>query len=505
MNERGTEEFILNVDDTEAACYVKTRILSHAGYRVLEAHNGRQALELAREYLPALVVLDVKMPDIDGYEVCRILKEDPLTQGILILQTSASFTGAQYKIRALDNGADNYLAEPFEPEELIANVQAMLRLARVEREMRTMARRKDEFLAVLAHELRNPLAPIKSALELLRRLQPEASQQESEARAIIERQTDHLVRLVDDLLDVARISRGQIRLREENVNVNDAVEAAIETSSIVIKERSHQLTLSMPAQPLWVRGDPVRISQAVANLLNNAAKFTPPGGKLKLRVDEDDGVLIQVEDNGDGIAPSQQGRIFDLFAQAGASSNPAQEGLGIGLFLVKTLVEMHGGRISVTSGEDSVGSRFVIRLPAAAAPTRTGTRPLETPAARDLRLRRVLVVDDNVDAATMIGTLLKMEGHSVDQCHDGASAIERARQIEPDVVVLDLGLPDMSGLDVARALRSLPAMQNTLIIALTGYGQERDKEAVQAAGFNLHLTKPVMFEQLSRALAGQLD
>ena len=504
MNNKLNPGLVLNVDDDEAACYVKSRILARAGFDVIEARSGTEALAKARQYQPALVVLDVKLPDINGFEVCRLLKQDAVTQSILVLQTSASFVSSENKIRALDNGADNFLAEPFEPEELIANARAMLRLGRVERELREVARRKDEFLAVLAHELRNPLAPIKSAVELLRELRPEVSPAEGEARAIILRQTEHLVRLVDDLLDVARISRGQIRLREEDVDVNEAVRAAVETSSVAIQRRGHALELDLPAQAPWVRGDPVRISQTVANLLNNAAKFTPSGGQLRVSVQADDGrVRIQVQDNGIGISDEQQSHIFELFAQASVDEDHAQEGLGIGLFLVKTLVQMHGGNITVRSGPQGVGSVFEIGLPllAHAAASVPATDSAASPASGNTRPRQVLVVDDNVDAAHLIATLLELEGHAVRQVHDGASAMSEVRQQAPEVVVLDLGLPDMSGLDVAREMRRMPDMGKALIIALTGYGQERDKEAVQAAGFNLHLTKPVMFEQLSRALS----
>ncbi|WP_229466187.1 hybrid sensor histidine kinase/response regulator [Pseudoduganella plicata] len=271
------QSLILNVDDTDAARYAKTRILQRAGFNVIEAGSGTEALEKALAEGPDLVLLDTKLPDINGFEVCRRLKQDPHTAMVLVLQTSASYLASPDKVRALDSGADNYLFEPIEPDELVANVRALLRLGRVERELRDMDRRKDEFLAILAHELRNPLGPIRNAVELLRSLDPHVSAAQENARRVILRQTDHMVRLVDDLLDVSRISQGKIALRRTPVELRTLLHTAVETAEPNVSIRKHNLTVTLPDHDIWVDGDSVRLAQIVGNLLNNAAKFTPPG------------------------------------------------------------------------------------------------------------------------------------------------------------------------------------------------------------------------------------
>ncbi|GGY49857.1 response regulator [Pseudoduganella albidiflava] len=494
---------ILNVDDTDAARYAKTRILQRAGFRVLEAGSGTEALRMAHEVAPDLVLLDTKLPDINGFEVCRQLKQDPLTAMVLVLQTSASYLSSPDKVRALDSGADNYLFEPIEPEELVANVRALLRLGRVERELRDMDRRKDEFLAILAHELRNPLGPIRNAVELLRSLDPHSSPAQENARRVILRQTDHMVRLVDDLLDVSRISQGKIALRRAEVELCGLLKAAAETAEPNIAVRQHVLTVKLPDHDIWVDGDSVRLTQVVGNLLNNAAKFTAPGGHITLAACLEGGeAVIRVTDNGIGISPEQAETIFDLFAQAGHSPDRVQDGLGIGLSLVRTLVNLHGGSVNVHSGGEGHGSTFEVRLPTQArTPPADDTDCLPDAApARPADVHRILVVDDNVDSAEIVAALLQFAGHEVHMAHDGASAIEAALRLRPDVVFLDIGLPDMSGVDVAAALRGYPELEKTALIALTGYGQEKDRMGAMAAGFNHHLTKPVNMETLNETV-----
>lgn len=490
------DQLILNVDDTDASRYAKTRILTRAGFKVIEAASGGEALERVKKEKPALVLLDVKLPDINGFEVCRLLKEDPLTSMILVLQTSASYIGIGDKIRALEGGADNYLFEPIEPEELVANVRALLRLGRVERELRDVDRRKDEFLAVLAHELRNPLGPIRNAVELLRHLDPYVPQAQEHARQTIIRQTDHMVRLVDDLLDVSRISQGKITLRQEDIELGKVIHAAMETAGPIIEERQHKLTVSLPDHDVWMHGDSVRLSQAICNLLHNAAKFTPPGGELALEVEHrGDHAIIRVRDNGIGISPENASSIFDLFVQAGHAADRVQDGLGIGLSLVRTLVELHGGTVKAISAGAGRGSTFEIRLPVMTPSQETTPLQAVASANADASLR-ILVVDDNVDAADILCALFEMEGHEARKSHSGAAAIEDARRFRPQMVFLDIGLPDMSGLEVAVRLREMPEMKDAVLIALTGYGQQKDKEQALSAGFNYHLTKPVTLDTL---------
>ncbi len=490
-----SDALILNVDDSDGARYAKSRILTRAGFNVIEASNGGDALIRARKDKPVLILLDVKLPDINGLEVCRRLKDNPETNTILVLQTSASFIGTADKIRALDGGADNYLVEPIEPDELIANVNALLRLGRVERELREVDRRKDEFLATLAHELRNPLGPIRTALALLRKLDPVVPAMQENARGTIGRHTDHLVRLVDDLLDVSRISQGKISLQWERVSLASFVKSALETSAHIVVERGHALTVALPEEELWVHGDPVRLSQIVANLLLNAAKFTAPGGTLNISAQRHgEQVRIRLADNGIGIAAGSIDAIFGLFEQSGHAPDRVQDGLGIGLSLVRDLVKLHGGQVGVQSPGVGLGSTFEVHLPLDLTAAPQALMPVEAPASSS---KRLLVVDDNVDAADTLAELLELDGHEVRTAYTGAQAVERTQAFKPAIVFLDIGLPDMNGYDVAGKLRQLPIPQEFLLIALTGYGQEHDRRAALAAGFDDHFAKPIDFGKLA--------
>ena len=495
LPDNNSDALILNVDDSDGARYAKSRILTRAGFKVIEASNGGDALLRARQDRPNLILLDVKLPDINGLEVCRQLKGGAETNTILVLQTSASCIGTADKIRALDGGADNYLVEPIEADELIANVRALLRLGQVERELREVDRRKDEFLATLAHELRNPLGPIRTALALLCKLDPVVPAMQDNARRTIARHTDHLVRLVDDLLDVSRISLGKISLQWESVSLASVIRSALETSSHSIEARGHAIDIDLPKEELWVCGDAVRLSQIVANLLLNAAKFTAPGGRIAISAARDgDNVRIRLSDNGIGIDAASIDSIFGLFAQSGHSPDRVQDGLGIGLSLVRTLVELHGGQVSVSSPGVGLGSTFEVHLPLDANVPLPAAAP--APAA-DGSSQRILVVDDNSDAADTLAELLEMYGHTVRTAYTGAQATERTLEFKPDIVFLDIGLPDMSGYEVAVKLRQLPIPQQFLLVALTGYGQEHDRQSALAAGFNEHFAKPVDFGKLA--------
>ncbi len=491
-----SDSVILNVDDSEASRYAKSRILTHAGFKVIEAASGSAALYRAREDKPDLVLLDVKLPDINGLEVCRLLKADPATRAILVLQTSASYIGVADKIRALEGGADNYLFEPIEPEELVANVKALLRLGRVERELRDVDRRKDDFLATLAHELRNPLGPIRSAVELLCRLDPEVPPRQELARQTILRHTGHLVRLVEDLLDVARISRGKITLHEERVEVKTFINSARESVAHIAESRGQALTVAMPERDIWVEGDHVRLTQIVGNLLHNAVKFTPQGGAIALDVEADGRqLLIRVSDNGIGIGVDKLDHVFEMFAQDGFTTDRVQDGLGIGLSLVRTLVEMHHGSVTAFSEGAGKGSRFEVRLPIFAFDRGDDQGPADVPA--QVVAARILVVDDNADAADMLAELLGIDGHEVKVAYSGQQALERAADFRPDYVFLDIGLPDMSGYQVASKMRDMEGMDQAFLIALTGYGQARDRELAMNAGFDEHVVKPMDFAKIS--------
>jgi len=371
---------------------------------------------------------------------------------------------------------------------------------RMEAALREADRRKDEFLAVLAHELRNPLAPVRSGLHVLRLTAARDPSIERVAR-IMERQIDHMVRLVDDLLEVSRITRGKIELRREVIDAAQAVRSAIETSRPLIEAARHELTVSMPGEAMMLDADPVRLAQVISNLLNNAAKYTDAGGKISLEGRREAGVaVISVRDSGIGIAPEMLPRVFDLFAQSGRDSARSQGGLGIGLTIVKTLVEMHGGTVEAQSAGPGAGSEFTLRLPlsqtAAASPRpRKEIRP-----APALAGRRVLVVDDNQDAADSLGMLLKALGADVHLAYDAACALHLLATERPDVALLDVGMAGMDGYELARHIRRDPTLDGLALIALTGWGQEEDRRRSQSAGFDYHLVKPANIETLQRLL-----
>ena len=360
-------------------------------------------------------------------------------------------------------------------------------------------RRKDEFLAMLSHELRNPLAPLANAVELLRMQKNEAPVQQ-QARLIIERQLGQLNHLVDDLLEVSRITTGSVRLRQQQICVNDVVERALETAQPLMLLHRHELTVSLPPEPIFLYVDAARLEQVLVNLLTNAAKYTDPAGRIWLSVEQDkDAVVMKVRDTGIGIAPELLPRIFELFTQAERSLDRSQGGLGIGLCLVQRLVELHGGTVTVHSVLGH-GSEFVVRFPV----IETALPALPTPALDTAQLpascRRVLVVDDNVDAAQSLALLLEMSGHEVRLAYDGLSAMAAAIAYQPEVVLLDIGLPELDGYEVARLIRKQYALRNILLVALTGYGQETDRQRSVEAGFDHHLVKPATFVEIENIL-----
>ena len=351
--------------------------------------------------------------------------------------------------------------------------------------------RKNEFLAMLGHELRNPMAPIRYAVHMLRK--PDLDEpKRAWSLDVIDRQVGQLSRLVDDLLDVSRITRGKIELKLESVDLERVVSTAVETCQPLIDSLKHQLEIRLAPEPLWVHGDFARLTQVIANLLNNAAKYTEPGGHIALELDRHGAEAhVRVRDSGIGILPENMDKIFELFAQVDRKVDRAQGGLGIGLTLVQRLIRLHGGSVEVFSAGPGRGAEFLVRLPGLArAPA---DKPAEAiahgkpPAAT----ARVLVVDDNIDSAQTMSTSLQLEGFEADVAYDGETAIGRAVAFRPDVVLLDIGLPGMSGLDVAHTLRVLPATKDALLIALSGYGQAEDRQRSRDAGLDHHLTKPV--------------
>ncbi|SAK88958.1 histidine kinase [Caballeronia temeraria] len=637
MRSDWNEVLILNVDDNDGARYAKTRILSRAGFNVIEAPTGTAALERVRAEAPDLVLLDVKLPDINGLEVCRLIKASPETSGTLVLQTSAAAVHSLDRIRGLEGGADSYLTEPVEPAELIAHVRALLRVRLAENALRESEerfrqlaeniddvfwmldpasgellyvspaythlfdtgggapapvpgpdhwsgdilpldrahvaeayrqllangtpyqveyrivrasggprwvaerafpvrgaaghparpyriagivndiserkaaelllreadRRKDEFLAMLAHELRNPLAPIRNAVDLLDPDREPSVQHFGTVRAIIDRQVRHLSRLVDDLLDVARITQGKITLRQETVDLAAAMAAAIETVQPALDRKRHVLTVKLPDAPLYIVGDSVRLAQVFGNLLSNASKYSIEEGEIAVETEQfGDEVRIVVRDNGIGIAPDMLPHIFDLFVQSETSLERSEGGLGIGLPLAKTLVELQGGRIEAFSAGPQAGSEFVVWLPLAQDAQVAAQGAPHTPANVSAG-KRVLLVDDSVDAATAMALLLEADGYDVRTAHDAAEALVLSESFLPQIVLLDIGLPGMDGYRLASEMRARPATADALLIAVTGYGQAHDRQRSKEAGFDHHLVKPVAFEEIQRAVSGK--
>jgi CheY-like chemotaxis protein len=369
-------------------------------------------------------------------------------------------------------------------------------------ELAAADRQKDEFLAMLGHELRNPLAPMRNALHLMN-MPDVGAHAVQNAREIMERQLHHLVRLVDDLLDVSRIISGRIELRQDVIDVADAARRAIETVQPAIDSHGHQLVVSFPSEPVWVEGDVVRLAQAVANLVTNAAKYTPQAGCIWLTVHSTgENVLVSVRDRGIGIAAEFLPRVFDLFVQADSSLARSHGGLGIGLTLVKRLVTMHQGSVSASSGGVGHGSEFVVRLPLSKRRPALAHRSSATPRrVTDALKLRVLVVDDNVDAAKSTAAILELSGYSVRCEYDGRSALKAAESYQPDVIVLDIGLPDITGYEVAAKLRAHPKFSRIPLVAVTGYGQEPDRRRSREVGIDHHLTKPVDPETLRGSIA----
>jgi two-component system CheB/CheR fusion protein len=375
-----------------------------------------------------------------------------------------------------------------------------------EQALREADRRKDEFLATLAHELRNPLAPIRNAVQILRLKSP-ADPDLRWAHDIIDRQAQQLTRLVDDLLDVSRITRGRIELRQERVELAALLERALETSRPALEAARHQLTVTFPEEPLELVLDLTRIAQALSNLLNNAAKYTRPGGHIRLSASREDGeAVIRVRDDGIGIPPEMLASIFEMFAQVDTSLERTQGGLGIGLTIARRLVEMHGGTIAAASEGPGMGSELVVRLPLAPAPEAAAPDPRVEATAPGASLR-ILVVDDNEDSAESLAMLLGLTGHDVRTAHDGPQALTAAAEHRPDVVFLDIGMPGMNGYEVASRLRRRPETQGVLLAAMTGWGQEEDRRRSKEAGFDYHLVKPLdpkaLDELLARAASGR--
>jgi two-component system CheB/CheR fusion protein len=373
-------------------------------------------------------------------------------------------------------------------------------LRKVADELSESDRRKDQFLAMLAHELRNPLAPIRNAVEILR-LMPDNVEAVKSATKLMERQIAQMVRLVDDLLDVSRISRGKIELRITTVELTAAMTEVVESIRPVAAAAGLELEANLSSSPLYVHADPTRLAQMIGNLLNNACKFTPSGGRITLTVERDDSnAVFRIADTGVGIPPEQLTRIFEMFVQGDTSLERTQSGLGIGLTLVKQLAEMHGGAVEASSGGQGAGAEFIVRLPIKDAVPNTNHNSAK-PQPRKMDYGRILVVDDNRDSAESLARLLKVCGSNTRAAFDGIEALEVGAEFQPNVVLLDIGMPRLNGYDTARRIRQEPWGRDAVLIALTGWGKDEDRRRSGEAGFDSHVVKPVVVEQLDSLLA----
>jgi signal transduction histidine kinase len=509
---------ILLADDNADMRSYLSGLLGRA-YAVECVADGEQALAAARRNRPELILSDVMMPVLDGFGLIQRVREDRSLSGVPVVLISAR-AGEEERVDGLSSGADDYITKPFSTQELMTRVGAIIERGRAQQQIlaseqryRRLAdqfsgqnaaleqstRQKDEFLAMLAHELRNPLAPIRHANETLSRLVESDDPRVSSAISVTRRQLDQLSRLVDELLDVSRVTRGQIELKRRPTILAQIVGQALEAVDASLQEKEQQLSVSTGnCGRVYVEADPARLMQCLINVLNNAIKFTPVGGhiRVQMRVEGTNSVL-EVTDNGIGMAADVLPHIFDLFVQAAQPLDRSGGGLGIGLAVVKRVVEMHGGEITAQSAGVGQGSTFAISLPVVEVPVQADSSVPEP----KVRAARILIVDDNQDSADTLATLLQLEGHETERAYSAREALKRARTFKPEVVLLDIGLPEVNGYDVARSLRQIPDLHQTQIIAVTGYGQPEDRARAMEAGFDVHLVKPLTLSILSRALS----
>lgn len=501
---------ILNVNDREIPRYVNAEILRAQQFDVVSVATGEEAVSRIAGDID-LVLLDIKLPGIDGFDVCRHIKRDPATANIAVLLSSATFVSSRAKVTGLESGADGYLVQPFEPPELIATIRALLRTRAAERRATALAGQlqqamevRDEFLAMLGHELRNPIGAITTAVQLLdKRRDPDAVDRYA---PILRRQTMSLGRIVDDLLDVSRMTRGKVTLERQIVDLRAVVDRCREALGNEVLGRKHQVEITVTGPRTAVDGDPVRLEQIVMNLLTNAVKYTPSGGHVAVVVGHDgDSAVLSVTDDGIGMDASTLARAFDVFAQGQQGLDRSRGGLGLGLTVVRGLVELHGGTIRAESDGEGRGSRFTLTLPLVEGARLDLARIEEQPSpayATPEQHLRVLIVDDNHDLREALADALRGERVDVITEADGRAGLARALTARPDAMLIDIGLPEIDGYEVARRLRECgSASDRPRLIAMTGYGQPEDRARALASGFDVHMVKPISFRELLAHLA----
>ena len=531
---------ILIVDDRRENLLAAEAALSGLGALIVPALSGEEALRHLLESDYSLVLLDVQMPSMDGYETARFIRSRPRTAHIPIIFLTAHDAEAHNVLRAYELGAVDFLQKPFAPEILRAKIQVLLalqerteelgrlrmqheheverqhiqaehlaretearhQLARLNEQLAENDHRKNEFLAILAHELRNPLAPLRALFDLAKQAPDEPMS--PRMLDIGDRQLTLLARLVDDLLDIARITANKIELRPETMDLREAVEVAITTSKPRLADRRHELVTSIADAPIRVTIDSLRMVQVISNLLNNAARYTPPGGRIEVSCSADDShACVTVTDNGIGIPPELLPTIFDMFVQERVRSD-GSGGLGLGLALANHLVVLHGGALAAESPGRGHGTTFRIAIPLAgsqrALRPRKRTRDIEPLVRPPSSMLRIVVVDDNEDARELVAHMLASAGHDVKIAHDGPSGLETILEHHPDAALIDIGLPGMTGLDVVRALRDRCPDLRTKLVAFTGYCGADSLARATAAGFHAHLVKPVSLDAMLRCL-----
>ncbi len=553
---------ILLVDDQPGRLLSYEAILGELGENLVRARSGEEALARLMEMEFAVILLDVNMPGMDGFETASLIHQHPRHEKTPIIFVTAVHISDMDRLRGYNLGAVDYVFVPVVAEILRSKVTVLCELYRQRRELRHLNAslesanaelaqanaalqaekvlelhrlnvalersnsdlahtnaslrdevverrrmeaklieadsRKDEFLATLAHELRNPLAPIRNALRLLQVGDPRSA---ADAVRIMERQLRQLVRLIDDLLDVARISRGKLTMRKRRTTLQSIIEDAIETVAPALNEAGQHLEVDLPNQPLPIEADGERMAQVFANLLSNASKYSDPDASIRLHARvEGENAVVEVIDEGVGLASDKIGSVFDLFVQADTSLERSRGGLGIGLTLVQQLVEMHGGRVAARSPGLGAGSTFVVEVPLESAPGIALNLPMASnpPTADTARPRRILVVDDNRDAADTLALALQALQHEVTVTYDPLSACKLGAEFLPNLVFMDVGMPGMNGYDLARLIRAQPWSEQTLLVALTGWGQDEDRRRSHEAGFDHHLVKPAEFADIER-------
>jgi signal transduction histidine kinase/BarA-like signal transduction histidine kinase len=514
---------ILVVDDNETSRYAKARTLRIAGFQTIEAGSGTETLRRVAEQHPRLVILDVQLPDFDGWEVCRRLKQNPATASVPVLQISATFVSEEDTVRALEGGADACLTEPVEPPVLVATVRALLRARAAEDSLRealgreqlarnsaeSANRAKDEFLALLSHELRSPLGAILTWVTLLRQGSVDAGVATRGLEAI-ERNARLQVKLIEDLLDVSRIVTGKTRLDLSVVELPQVVSAVLESVGPAAIAKGVRFDAFVDPNVGTILGDPTRLQQTLWNLLSNAIKFTPKGGWAEMRVERcESHIEIRVTDSGKGIDPAFLPYIFERFRQADSSMTRSEGGLGLGLAIVRHVVELHGGTVEASSPGLGQGATFMVRLPIPAlrpaGPLILKSRVRESAGAESWELLdglHLLVVDDEGDAREAIGTVLQSAGADVVTASSVREALEAIHAQMPDVVVSDIAMPLEDGFTLIREIRSRVASSRTIrALALTAYAGEHASERVSEAGFDSYLTKPIEAAKLVSAVA----